>query len=681
MIGADLVRAAMLLSIPAAALYGAVTLPLLYAVAVVTGLATVLYQLADHVFVTDLVGRKRVLDANGKREAADAVAEISGPALGGALVAWLTAPLAIAVDAATFVVSALLLSRIAKRETVAPPRQSSSFVDDVRTGIRVVWRDGAIRALFVATATLAFCMSFMASLYTLYCLSDLGLTPTQLGITIGCGGLGGLAGAALAAPASLRWGPRRTLIGALVDRRGSADPDSTRSRGAVGCDGLSDRDPGDRRRRADRLSRQRNHAAPAPAATRRARPRRGDVASRGRPADADRRAHGRRSCGDAWNAAHAVDARVRRCRRRSDARRRAPRVARRPARDRIVIPAAFGIAMPTPRPLPATMRYVAAREPGPPDVLAIAEGPVPKPKPGEVLIAVSYAGVNRPDCAQRAGTYPPPADASPIIGLEVAGEIVECGDGVTAWQIGDEVCALTPGGGYAEYCTTPAAFCLPIPKGLTLLEAASLPENFFTVWNNLFDRAHLARGESVLIHGGSSGIGLTAIQLAKQHDAMVITTVGSDEKAAYCRSLGADHAINYRTQDFVAEVARITAKRGVDVVLDMVGGDYIEKNLRSLALEGRLVMIAFLHGGRVEVDWRHIMMRRLTVTGSTLRASPTERKAAIANSLRAKVWPLLEAGVVKPVVHRVFPLAEAAAAHALMESSQHIGKIMLDVRG
>ncbi len=337
--------------------------------------------------------------------------------------------------------------------------------------------------------------------------------------------------------------------------------------------------------------------------------------------------------------------------------------------------------MPTRRPLPVTMRYVAAREDGPPDVLAIAEGPVPKPNPGEVLIEVSYAGVNRPDCAQRAGTYRPPADASPIIGLEVAGEIVECGDGVTAWQIGDTVCALTPGGGYAEYCTTPAAFCLPIPKGFTLLEAASLPENFFTVWNNLFDRAHLARGESVLIHGGSSGIGLTAIQLAKQHDALVITTVGSEEKAAYCRSLGADHAINYRTQDFVAEVARITAKRGVDVVLDMVGGDYIEKNLRSLALEGRLVMIAFLHGGRAEIDWRHIMMRRLTVTGSTLRASPAERKAAIANSLRARVWPLLEAGAVKPFVHRVFPLAEAAAAHALMESSQHIGKIMLEVRG
>ena len=326
------------------------------------------------------------------------------------------------------------------------------------------------------------------------------------------------------------------------------------------------------------------------------------------------------------------------------------------------------------------MRYVAAREPGPPDVLKIAEGPVPEPKPGEVLIEVSHAGVNRPDCAQRAGTYPPPADASPIIGLEVAGEIVARGDNVTIRQVGDRVCALTPGGGYAEYCATPASFCLPIPKGLTQLEAASLPENFFTVWNNLFDRAHLARGETVLIHGGTSGIGVTAIQLAKQYDAIVVTTVGSDEKAAFCRSLGADHAINYRTQDFVAEVARITQKRGVDVVLDMVGGDYIEKNLRSLALEGRLVFIAFLHGGRAEVDWRHIMMRRLTVTGSTLRASPTERKAAIANSLRAKVWPLIEGGVVKPVIHRVFPLADAAAAHELMESSQHIGKIMLEVR-
>jgi NADPH2:quinone reductase len=331
-------------------------------------------------------------------------------------------------------------------------------------------------------------------------------------------------------------------------------------------------------------------------------------------------------------------------------------------------------------PLPATMRYVAAHEPGPPDVLAIADGALPTPKAGEVLIEVSHAGVNRPDCIQRAGLYPPPPDASPIIGLEVAGTIVARGDGVTAWQVGETVCALTPGGGYAEYCAAPAAFCLPIPRGLTPLDAASLPENFFTVWNNVFDRGRLARGETLLVHGGSSGIGLTAIQLAKAFGATVITTVGSDEKAAYCRSLGADHALNYRSQDFVTEVARITGKRGVDLVLDMVGGDYIEKNLRCLALEGRLVIIAFLRGSRVEVEWRSIMMKRLTVTGSTLRASPTQRKAEIALSLREKVWPLLESGAVKPVVHRVFPLAEAGAAHALMETSQHVGKIMLAVR-
>ena len=336
--------------------------------------------------------------------------------------------------------------------------------------------------------------------------------------------------------------------------------------------------------------------------------------------------------------------------------------------------------MSTDRRLPATMRYIAAREPGPPDVLVLAEGPLPQPKAGEVLIEVRHAGVNRPDCAQRAGTYPPPADASPIIGLEVAGTIVACGAGVTSWRAGDAVCALTPGGGYAEYCTTPAGFCLPIPSGLTAREGASLPENYFTVWNNLIDRGRLAEGEKVLIHGGSSGIGLAAIQLAKALGATVFTTAGSDDKTAFCKSLGADHAINYRTQDFVAEIARITGRAGIDVILDMVGGDYIEKNLRCLALEGRLVMIAFLHGGRVEVDWRPIMMKRLTVTGSTLRASPNERKFELAKSLREKVWPMLENGRVKTVVHRVFPLAEAAAAHALMESSQHIGKIMLDVR-
>jgi NADPH2:quinone reductase len=330
--------------------------------------------------------------------------------------------------------------------------------------------------------------------------------------------------------------------------------------------------------------------------------------------------------------------------------------------------------------IPATMREIVAREPGPPEVLVLGEGPVPAPRAGEVLIGVSYAGVNRPDCLQRAGAYPPPPDASPIIGLEVAGMIAACGAGVTAWRAGDRVCALTPGGGYADYCTTPADFCLPIPEPLTELEAASLPENFFTVWNNVFDRGGLKAGETVLIHGGSSGIGLTAIQLAKRFGATVITTVGGDDKAAFCRDIGADHVVNYRTQDFVDEVARITAKRGVDLVLDMVGGDYIPKNVRCLADDGRLVFIGFMQGGRAEVDWRHIMVKRLTITGSTLRASPVARKAEIARSLRAKVWPLFARGEVKPVIHRVFPLAEAAAAHALMESSRHIGKIMLAVR-
>jgi NADPH:quinone reductase len=326
------------------------------------------------------------------------------------------------------------------------------------------------------------------------------------------------------------------------------------------------------------------------------------------------------------------------------------------------------------------MRYVAAREPGPPEVLTVAETQLPVPKEGEVLIRVAYAGVNRPDCMQRAGGYPPPPDASPILGLEVSGTIVALGEDVDSWHVGDVVCALTPGGGYAEYCTAPAAWCLPLPHGLSLLEAASLPENYFTVWHNVFERGRLQQGETLLVHGGSSGIGLSAIQLAKAFGATVITTVGSADKAAYCRGIGADHAVNYRERDFAAEVAAITAKRGVDVVLDMVGGDYIEKNLKCLALEGRLVIIAFLRGSRAEVDWRFIMLKRLTVTGSTMRASPHERKAAIAQALRERVWPLFEAGRLKPVIYRVFPLQEAAAAHALMESSQHIGKIMLAVR-
>ena len=331
-------------------------------------------------------------------------------------------------------------------------------------------------------------------------------------------------------------------------------------------------------------------------------------------------------------------------------------------------------------PLPSTMRYIAIREPGGPDALVPAEDPLPVPKPGEVLIEVAYAGVNRPDCLQRSGAYPPPADASPIVGLEVAGRIAALGEGVTGWTIGDEVCALTPGGGYAEYCATPAGFCLPLPPGLSMLEAAGVPENYFTVWYNLFDRLHFAAGESVLIHGGTSGIGLTAIQLTKAFGAVVFATAGSAEKTTFCTAMGADHAIDYKTHDFAAEVWRITGKRGVDVILDMVGGDYVERNLKSMALEGRLAQIAFLQGSRVELDMRHIMMKRLTVTGSTLRASPQARKVKLAQALRENVWPLFKQGKLKVVVAQTFPLAEAHKAHALMESGQLIGKIVLAVR-
>ena len=330
--------------------------------------------------------------------------------------------------------------------------------------------------------------------------------------------------------------------------------------------------------------------------------------------------------------------------------------------------------------IPSTMRYIAVDEPGPAERMRVAEGPVPVPRQGELLIEVAYAGVNRPDIIQRAGHYPPPPDASPVLGLEVSGSVAALGDGVTEWRVGDAVCALVPGGGYAEYCTTPASWALPLPSGLSLLEAASLPENYFTVWHNVFERGRLESGESLLVHGGSSGIGLTAIQLAKAFGATVFTTVGNEEKAAFCRKLGADHVILYKEKDFAAEVWSITAKRGVDLVLDMVGGDYIERNLRSLALEGRLVIIAFLEGSKVTADWRHIMVKRLTVTGSTMRASPSARKAEIARSLREKVWPLFGEGKLEPVVTETFDLAEAPKAHALMESSRHIGKIMLRVR-
>jgi putative PIG3 family NAD(P)H quinone oxidoreductase len=310
----------------------------------------------------------------------------------------------------------------------------------------------------------------------------------------------------------------------------------------------------------------------------------------------------------------------------------------------------------------------------------VAEGPIPKPRDGEVLIEVAYAGVNRPDCLQRAGAYPPPPDASPVLGLEVAGRIVARGAGVTGWNIGDDVCALVPGGGYAQYCTTPADWCLPIPRGMSLEQSAGLPENCFTVWYNVFERAHLARGDTFLVHGGTSGIGLAAIQLAKAFGATVFTTAGSAEKVAFCRSIGADHAIDYKKQDFAEEVKRL-AKGGIDVILDMVGGDYIERNLKCLAPEGRLAQIAFLQGSRVECDWRFIMLKRLTVTGSTLRASPPQRKAMLARALRENVWPLFEQGKVRQVIHATFDLAQAPQAHALMESSKHIGKIMLRVGG
>ncbi|MEO8849624.1 MAG: NAD(P)H-quinone oxidoreductase [Casimicrobiaceae bacterium] len=331
-------------------------------------------------------------------------------------------------------------------------------------------------------------------------------------------------------------------------------------------------------------------------------------------------------------------------------------------------------------PLPSTMRHVAVSAPGGPETMAIAQSPVPVPRDGEVLVRVAWAGVNRPDVAQRAGSYPPPADASPILGLEVSGTIVACAADVTQWHVGDEVCALVAGGGYAEYCIAPAAWCMAIPPSLSLQQAAGLPENYFTVWNNVFDRAHLVSGESILVHGGSSGIGVAAIQLAKAFGATVFTTAGSPAKVEFCAGIGADHAIDYRAQDFVAEIARITAKRGVNVVLDMVGGDYIEKNLKVLANDGRLAIIAFQKGSRVECDWVSIMAKRLTVTGSTMRRSPFERKRELAQELQRDVWPLFAAGKLKVVIDSTFALADAADAHRRVETSRHIGKILLEVR-
>jgi len=329
------------------------------------------------------------------------------------------------------------------------------------------------------------------------------------------------------------------------------------------------------------------------------------------------------------------------------------------------------------------MRYIDHGSGGDPSVLKLAEGPEPALKPGEVLIEVQFAGVNRPDVLQRSGSYPPPPGASPVLGLEVAGRIVQAAPDVTDWKVGDAVCALAPGGGYAELCAAPAAHCLPIPKGLSAKEAASLPENWFTVYDNVMTRGRLKVGETILIHGGSGGIGYSAIQLAKVlGGATVYTTVGSAEKAEFCRKMGADAAINYKEQDWAAEVSKLTGKRGVDVILDMVGGDYLMRNLRSLALEGRLVQIAFLKENRIaDFDAMPIMLKRLTFTGSTLRPRTVEQKAAIAKPLREHVWPLFESGQLRTFVYKTFPLAEARAAHELMESSAHIGKIMLEVRG
>lgn len=325
-----------------------------------------------------------------------------------------------------------------------------------------------------------------------------------------------------------------------------------------------------------------------------------------------------------------------------------------------------------------TMRAIEITKAGGPEVLKLCERPMPTPGVGEVIIKVAYTGVNRPDALQRAGMYAPPPTASDLPGLEASGTIVAVGTGVSDWREGDEVCALLPGGGYAEYVMTPAAHCLPIPKGMGLKEAACLPETFFTVWTNVFQRGGLQAGERFLVHGGSSGIGTTAIQLANAFGARVFATAGSDEKCAACRDLGAERTINYRDEDFV-EVLR--AEGGANLILDMVGGPYIPRNIKALADDGRLVQIAFLSGPKVELNFAQIMARRLTVTGSTLRPQSDLAKAHIAEALRAQVWPLLEAGRVAPVMDSEFAFENAAAAHTRMESSAHIGKIVLNVAG
>lgn len=329
--------------------------------------------------------------------------------------------------------------------------------------------------------------------------------------------------------------------------------------------------------------------------------------------------------------------------------------------------------------LPATMTAIGLPTPGGPEALVPEQRPVPVPGAGEILVKVAAAGVNRPDVMQRKGLYPPPPGAPDIPGLEISGAVVALGAGVTRWQLGDKVCALVSGGGYAQYCLADEGSALPVPAGLSMVEAAALPETFFTVWTNVFDLAGLKAGERFLVHGGTSGIGTTAIQLAKAFGATVFTTAGSPEKCEVCRQLGADVAIDYKTEDFVAVVKEKAGGKGVNVILDMVGGSYIARNYEAAAPQARLVQIAFMEGSKVQIDFMRLMLKRLSHMGSTLRSRPKAEKAAIAASLVEKVWPLIEAGTVKPVLDQTFPLEKASEAHARMETSAHIGKIMLTV--
>ncbi len=333
--------------------------------------------------------------------------------------------------------------------------------------------------------------------------------------------------------------------------------------------------------------------------------------------------------------------------------------------------------------VPATMKCVEISTPGGPEVLKPVSRPTPKPPAGEVLLKVAAAGVNRPDVLQRYGKYPAPAGASDLPGLEIAGTVAALGEGVTQLKIGDAVCALVSGGGYAEYCTAPVPQCLPVPKGLSMVEAAAVPETFFTVWTNVFERGRLKAGEIFLCHGGASGIGTTAVQLAKAWGARVFATAGTDEKCAAVTKLGAERCINYKTEDYVAVIKELTkgdAKgEGTDLILDMVGGEYVGRNIQLARLEGRIVQIAFLKGPKTEVNLDPLMRKRLTLTGSTLRARSVAEKGAVAAAVKQNAWPLIEAGKVKPVIYKVFPLAEASEAHRLMEADTHIGKLVLKV--